>query len=166
MLTITGSLPRPTWFTAGLEGKSFSLGMGDRTFREQYIDAVQVILDDQTRAGLDVLVDGEMRFDIDIGGRSWFGYIFDRMDGLGSVAARPQAEYSGGREFTPGDDILQEVAEARLPPVVEGPIGRGRVEYADVREATQRLTSQAGEARMLHGRVDRNLCRRPIQQEP
>ena len=37
---------------------------------------------DQTRAGLDIVSDGEMRFDMDIGGRSWFGYLFDRMEGL------------------------------------------------------------------------------------
>ena len=33
--TTTGSLPRPGWFTANLHGRPFSVGMADRTFREQ-----------------------------------------------------------------------------------------------------------------------------------
>jgi methionine synthase II (cobalamin-independent) len=40
------------------------------------------VISDRTRAGLDRLTDGEMRFDRDIGGRSWFGYAFDRTEGL------------------------------------------------------------------------------------
>ena len=40
-----------------------------------------------------------MRFDNDIGGRSWFGYLFERMDGLGDIAMRP-----GGNEWAPRDD--------------------------------------------------------------
>ena len=77
----------------------------------------------------------------DIGGRSWFGYIFDRMEGLGSVDVRPQPKYPSPREQTPGD-ILQEVSETRLPPVVEGPVGRGRLEYTDVWKTAQRLAQE------------------------
>jgi len=138
--TITGSLPRPQWFTTGLDRKAFSVSMGGRLFREQYTDAVQCLLGDQKRAGLDILVDGDMRFDLDIGGRSWFGYIFDRLDGLGSVDVRPQPQYPSPREQTPGD-ILHEVSETRMPPVVEGPVGRGRLEYTDVWKAAQRLVA-------------------------
>ena len=139
--TITGSLPRPQWFTTDLERRAFSIGMGGRLFREQYSDAVQCLLGDQKRAGLDILVDGDMRFDLDIGGRSWFGYIFDRLEGLGSVDMRPQPQYPSPREQTPGD-ILHEVSETRMPPVVEGPIGRGRLEYTDVWKAAQRLVAE------------------------
>ena len=139
--TITGSLPRPHWFTTGLDQKAFSISMGGRAFREQYTDAVQCLLGDQRRAGLDILTDGDMRFDLDIGGRSWFGYIFDRMEGLGSVDVRPQPKYPSPREQTPGD-ILQEVSETRLPPVVEGPVGRGHLEYTDVWKAAQRLAQE------------------------
>jgi hypothetical protein len=55
---------------------------GDAKYREQYSDAVGALIGDQARAGLDVVTDGEMRFDVDVGGRSWFGYAVDRMDGL------------------------------------------------------------------------------------
>ena len=81
--TITGSLPRPGWYDQNLGTRPFlSAFNGDAAFREQYIDAIAASISDQTRAGLDIVTDGEMRFDADIGGRSWFGYLFDRMGGL------------------------------------------------------------------------------------
>jgi 5-methyltetrahydropteroyltriglutamate--homocysteine methyltransferase len=70
--TITGSLPRPSWFVTNLSGRSFLAAFArDPIYREQYGDAVAALIADQTRAGLDILSDGEMRFDVDIGGRSW-----------------------------------------------------------------------------------------------
>jgi 5-methyltetrahydropteroyltriglutamate--homocysteine methyltransferase len=96
------------------------------------------------RAGLDIVSDGEMRFDQDIGGRSWFGYICDRMSGLGAAAMRGggaewPTEKGRPRTQTPGD-ILHEVMEARLPPFVEGPLGRGDLQYDAVWKAAQRMT--------------------------
>ena len=62
--TITGSLPRPHWFTENLNGRPFLTAFnGDAVFREQYGDAVAALISDQTRAGLDIVTDGEMRFD-------------------------------------------------------------------------------------------------------
>ena len=46
--TITGSLPRPLWFTEGLTRRPFLEAMGsDYTFREQYFDAVTAVIGDQ-----------------------------------------------------------------------------------------------------------------------
>jgi 5-methyltetrahydropteroyltriglutamate--homocysteine methyltransferase len=71
--TITGSLPRPAWFAANLGGRPFlDAYNGDAVYREQYGDAVAALIADQVRAGLDIVSDGEMRFDMDVGGRSWF----------------------------------------------------------------------------------------------
>src|SRR5258708_31147925 len=76
--TITGSLPRPSWFVTNLSGRSFLAAFArDPIYREQYGDAVAALIADQTRAGLDILSDGEMRFDIDIGGRPLSPHIFD-----------------------------------------------------------------------------------------
>src|SRR5258708_10238544 len=122
--TITGSLPRPLWFVENLRGRAFLNAInGDLAYREQYGDAVAALIADQTRAGLDIVSDGEMRFDMDIGGRSWFGYLFDRMAGLGAADVRKGgAEWvaRGGperRTDTPGD-ILHEVMQTRMPPLV------------------------------------------------
>ena len=42
--TITGSLPRPSWFTENLGERDFMFAMVDSTYREQYLDAVSVYL--------------------------------------------------------------------------------------------------------------------------
>jgi 5-methyltetrahydropteroyltriglutamate--homocysteine methyltransferase len=70
LTTITGSLPRPSWFNLNLLGRPFSLAMTEIQFREQYTDSVQSFLGDQQRAGLDLLTDGDARCDCDFGGRS------------------------------------------------------------------------------------------------
>ncbi|MBI3328657.1 MAG: hypothetical protein HYZ81_18390, partial [Nitrospinae bacterium] len=41
---ITGSYPRPLWFTESLRGRSFKAALGDSIFREQYLDAVACII--------------------------------------------------------------------------------------------------------------------------
>lgn len=66
--TITGSLPRPAWYTETLGSRSFRDALGDARFREQYTDAVGSYLRDQERAGLDIVTDGDARFDTDVGG--------------------------------------------------------------------------------------------------
>ena len=156
--TITGSLPRPSWFVEDLRGRAFLEAIGsDYRYREQYFDAVAVLVNDQVRAGLDIVTDGDMRFDTDIGGRSWFGYLFERMDGLGDIgmrgggsewAARPRGggaadpdEAAVARVHVAGD-ILHEVMEARLPARILGDVGRGSLQYDAVFKAAQRLTDR------------------------
>jgi 5-methyltetrahydropteroyltriglutamate--homocysteine methyltransferase len=156
--TITGSLPRPTWFVENLRGRAFLQAMGsDYGFREQYFDAVAAVLSDQSRAGLDIVTDGDMRFDNDIGGRSWFGYLFERMDGLGDIGMRrPGSEWAAQSRQAPelgqataalahvdvAGDILHEVMEARLPPRILGEVGRGCLQYDAIFKAAQRLTER------------------------
>jgi 5-methyltetrahydropteroyltriglutamate--homocysteine methyltransferase len=69
---ITGSYPRPLWFTESLGGRSFKAALGDSLFREQYLDAVACIVNAQEAAGLDIVTDGDSRFDLVVGGKSWF----------------------------------------------------------------------------------------------
>ena len=40
--TMTGSYPKPNWYTQGLNGRAFKTAMGNTLFREQYLDAVSV----------------------------------------------------------------------------------------------------------------------------
>ena len=80
--TITGSLPRPSWYTENLGIKSFLDAMVTSRFREQYVDALSVYLREQEVAGLDIVTDGDCRFDQDIGGQSWTSYPPHHMDGL------------------------------------------------------------------------------------
>src|ERR1022692_4887514 len=76
--TITGSYPRPHWFDRSLAGRSFKSALGDSLFREQYLDAVASIIAEQEAAGLDIVTDGDSRFDLTVGGKSWFFYPIER----------------------------------------------------------------------------------------
>jgi 5-methyltetrahydropteroyltriglutamate--homocysteine methyltransferase len=138
LTTITGSLPRPHWFVANLQGRPFSLAMTDIAFREQYTDAVAAYLSDQVRAGLDLLTDGDARCDGDVGGRSWFAYATERLYGLeGHHVGRGRTASS--RDKVAGD-IMFEVLETRVLPNVRGGVRRGPLEYARVWKVAQRLT--------------------------
>ncbi len=138
LTTITGSLPRPHWFSANLNGRPFSLAMTDVAFREQYTDAVSSYLSDQARAGLDLLTDGDARCDCDVAGRSWFAYPAERIGGLeGHHIGRGRTASS--RDKAAGD-IMFEVLETRVLPNVTGAVRRGPLEYARVWKVAQRLT--------------------------
>src|SRR5438045_8654692 len=78
---ITGSYPRPLWFDASLQGRSFKTALGDSLFREQYLDAVAAVINAQEAAGLDIVTDGDSRFDLAVGGKSWFFYPIERLGG-------------------------------------------------------------------------------------
>src|SRR5258707_12462361 len=82
---ITGSYPRPLWYDANLNGRSFKSAMGDSLFREQYLDAEAAIINAQEAAGLDIVTDGDSRFDLAAGGKSWFFYPIARLAGVTSV---------------------------------------------------------------------------------
>ena len=77
---ITGSYPRPLWFDRSLDGRSFKAALGDSLFREQYLDAVAAIINAQEAAGLDIVTDGDSRFDLVVGGKSWFFYPIERLE--------------------------------------------------------------------------------------
>src|ERR1700738_4367028 len=79
--TITGSYPRPLWFDRSLGGRSFKSALGDCLFGEQYLDAAASIITDQDAAGLDIVTDGDSRFDLTVGGKSWFFYPIERLGG-------------------------------------------------------------------------------------
>jgi len=64
--TITGSLPRPGWCTENLGRRNFREAMVDRAYREQYLDAASSRIRDQEVAGLDIVTDGDCRFDADV----------------------------------------------------------------------------------------------------
>ena len=101
--TITGSMPRPSWYTENVGARPFRDALSDARFREQYTDAVGAHLKDQERAGLDIVTDGDARLDADVGGMSWFQYPARRFKGVAgptttrrerATAARPRATSS------------------------------------------------------------------------
>jgi 5-methyltetrahydropteroyltriglutamate--homocysteine methyltransferase len=138
--TIIGSLPRPSWYTQNLGRREFREAMVDRSYREQYLDAVSTYLRDQEVAGLDIVTDGDCRFDADVAGHNWFSYAPLRMSGF-SGANFYRGGGKAGFPHKPGH-ILHDVLETRMMPDLTGPVGRGTLQYTAVWKAAQRLTTR------------------------
>ncbi len=139
--TITGSLPRPSWYTENLGTKSFLDAMVLSRFREQYVDALSIYLTEQEVAGLDIVTDGDCRFDADIGGQSWTSYPPHHMEGFDNLHPKLAKVGAGGIGF-PRGHILHDYLEARVMPRIVGPVGPGEMQYAEIFKAAQRLTSK------------------------
>jgi 5-methyltetrahydropteroyltriglutamate--homocysteine methyltransferase len=139
--TIIGSLPRPSWYTENLGRRDFREAMVDKFYREQYLDAVSAYIRDQETAGLDIVTDGDCRFDADVGGHNWFSYPALRMDGFSGAYAYTA---KGGRAGMPHKrgHILHDILEARIMPDLVGPVGRGTLQYTSIWKAAQRMTTR------------------------
>jgi 5-methyltetrahydropteroyltriglutamate--homocysteine methyltransferase len=139
--TVIGSLPRPRWYTENLGTRSFLDAMVDIEFRDQYVDALTVFIHQQELAGLDIVTDGDARFDHDVGGQSWTRYPTQHMSGFDHADPVLAKVGAGGIRF-PRGHILHDYMEARVMPRVIGPIGRGDLQYAEMWKAAQRLTTK------------------------
>ncbi|MBV8736541.1 MAG: cobalamin-independent methionine synthase II family protein [Alphaproteobacteria bacterium] len=135
---ITGSYPRPSWFDASLNGQSFKAALGQSLFREQYLDAVAAIINAQEAAGLDIVTDGDSRFDLAVGGKSWFFYPIERLGGIHGHRSTSQG-WMGRHGLKPGH-ILWEMQEAYQPAIVTEKLTRGPLEYAALWQIAQRLS--------------------------
>ena len=138
--TITGSYPRPLWFDRSLEGRSFKTALGDSLFREQYLDAVAGIIAEQDAAGLDIVTDGDSRFDLTVGGKSWFFYPIERLGGV--CGHRDTSKGWMARHGLRPGKILWEVQEAYQPGIVKEKLTRGPLEYTELWQVAQRMTSK------------------------
>src|ERR1700757_204947 len=137
---ITGSYPRPLWYDVSLHGQSFKTAMGDSLFREQYTDAVAAVINAQEAAGLDIVTDGDARFDLAVGGKSWFFYPIERLGGVNGHRDLSRG-WMGRHGLRPGK-ILWEVQEAYQPGVVTEKLTRGPLEYAALWKVAQRATDR------------------------
>jgi 5-methyltetrahydropteroyltriglutamate--homocysteine methyltransferase len=137
--TIIGSLPRPSWYTENLGTRSFLDAMVDIDFRDQYVDALTIYIHQQELAGLDIVTDGDARFNHDVGGQSWTRYPPQHMDGFDRTNPRLARAGAGGLAF-PRGHILHDYLEARVMPKIVGEIGRGDLQYTEMWKAAQRLT--------------------------
>ena len=137
---IVGSYPRPQWYRESLRGRPFKVALADAVFREQYLDAVACITNDQARSGLDILTDGDARFDLDVGGRSWFFYPLERLEGVAEHRDTSPG-WSQRFDLRPGQ-ILWEVQEAYQAPMAVEKLRRGPLQYAAVWQTAQRLTER------------------------
>jgi 5-methyltetrahydropteroyltriglutamate--homocysteine methyltransferase len=137
---ITGSYPRPLWYDTSLSGRPFKAALGDSLFREQYLDAVGAIINAQEAAGLDIVTDGDSRFDLAVGGKSWFFYPIERLGGIEGHRSTSQG-WMARHDIRPGK-ILWEVQEAYQPAIVKEKLTRGPLEYAALWQIAQRLSDR------------------------
>ena len=139
--TITGSLPRPSWYTENLGTRSFLEAMVNNQFREQYVDAVRPL---SARAG-----NGRPRHRHR---RRRAFRLRRRRPELDQLSAAPHGRLrhsnpqptpagKGGLAFPPGH-ILHDYLEARVMPGIAGPVSRGDLQYAAMWKAAQRMTKK------------------------
>jgi 5-methyltetrahydropteroyltriglutamate--homocysteine methyltransferase len=136
--TVTGSWPRPLWYTQNLERRSASDALADVRYREEFTDAISVIVSDQERAGLDILTNGDYHLDSDLGGRSWMLYPVERLAGIADRETAPATEES---VYPPGSLLGEVVGGWRLPPVV-GRIEAGPLELDKLWRIAQARTDK------------------------
>jgi 5-methyltetrahydropteroyltriglutamate--homocysteine methyltransferase len=139
--SIIGSLPRPSWYTETLGTRSFLDAMVHVRYREQYEDALSIYLRQQEVAGLDIVTDGDCRFDHEVGGQSWARYPAQHMSGFDSEHPKLAPAAAHGVTY-PRGHILHDYLEARVVPAITGPVGRGNLQYAEMWKAAQRLTTR------------------------
>ena len=132
--SVTGSWPRPRWYDARMGGQSLSACMNDLDYREQFTDALATVIDEQERAGLDIVSHGDYFHDADMAGHSWHKYPLERWTGLEGDYHSDPRQMAGIAHFDPGT-ILNEVFSGWSWPRVVGKVGPNDgkpLEYAKI----------------------------------
>ncbi|MHC4828730.1 MAG: hypothetical protein ACYTEY_19455, partial [Planctomycetota bacterium] len=80
--TVTGSWPRPRWFDQSMWGRPIDTCMMDVAYREKFRDAMATVINDEQRAGLDIVTHGDLHCDDDMAGRSWHHYPLQHWAGF------------------------------------------------------------------------------------
>lgn len=138
--TVTGSWPRPHWYSARMTGDPLSNRMTDAAYREQFLDATSVVVSDQERAGLDIVTNGDYQLDPDMAGRSWIHYPAERWDGL--TEDRTSAAEAGVYGFEPGSLVNEIFTGWRFPKVVGKIQPRDPLELGKIWRIAQARTSR------------------------
>lgn len=134
--TVTGSWPRPRWFDVSMWGEPLDTCMMDVRFREKFQDALAVVVNDQERAGLDLVTNGDYHCDEDFAGRSWHHYPIQRWAGFSGDHLQSEATRSSWLKYPPGT-LLHEIYTAWRWPRVTDRIEHRPLDYAKLYRMTQ-----------------------------
>jgi 5-methyltetrahydropteroyltriglutamate--homocysteine methyltransferase len=139
--TVTGSWPRPAWYTATTRRQRFSDALRMTSFREQYLDAVAVVLSDQERVGLDIVTNGDFHLDTEMAGQGWLDYPLDRWDGL---SPREHTAPSEQLYTYPPGTLLGEIFRSgwMWPRVVDRVRAKVPLDFARIWETAQSRTDR------------------------
>lgn len=129
--TVVGSWPRPGWYDNRLNGEPLSTRMKDVDFREKLGDAFASLIEEEDRAGLDILTHGDYFHDNDVGGHSWLRYPLERWSGLSGDHFKTSADLP---PYPPGTLLRELWAAWRWPNVVGqlAPNEDNPLEYAKI----------------------------------
>jgi 5-methyltetrahydropteroyltriglutamate--homocysteine methyltransferase len=158
---MVGSYPRPSWFRHQLEGRDILEAFKVVYHKEAFEDAVTVVLDDQQRAGLDILTDGQMWFDdYTMGIGSFLWYWLERIGGFGrEKLAHPARAKARGRD----EWALDEAGGVALI----GKPERGPIRMAELYRLAQQYTDRPIKACVGAGPVQlstlAHFCGGPIK---
>lgn len=105
--TMVGSYPRPSWFDHQLAGRDLLEAFKLIRHKEAFEDAVKVVIDDQLRAGLDIVTDGQMWFDdYSMGIGAFLFYWLERIEGFGKEKLpHPSRDKARGRDEWALDEV-------------------------------------------------------------
>jgi len=117
--TVTGSWPRPRWFDVSMWGRPLDTCMLDVRFREKLQDALAVVVNDEERAGLDILTHGDYHCDEDLAGRAWHHYPLQRWTGLAGDHVQAEETRSEWLKYPPGTLLHEIYTGWRWPRVVD-----------------------------------------------
>ena len=130
-----GSWPRPRWMLQALH-EYLDGRMPEEEFQATADDAVQLALDAQVAAGVDVVTDGEQRRD------SYASFVASRLDNCQLVPITDLLSYvDDPEEFQRELRALDVPAEKIRHPAVLGPLSRGRPIAVHELEFLRRRTS-------------------------
>jgi 5-methyltetrahydropteroyltriglutamate--homocysteine methyltransferase len=112
----------------------------DVTYREQFTDALSVVISDQERAGLDILTNGDYFLDEDVAGRSWHHYPLQRWAGLEGDYLQTEKTRSELLKYPPGTLLHDIYTSWRWPHVVDKIEPKIPLEYAKIWRIAQTRT--------------------------
>jgi 5-methyltetrahydropteroyltriglutamate--homocysteine methyltransferase len=144
--TVTGSWPRPRWYTANMWGRPLDTAMMDPWYREQFTDAHEIVVADQARAGLDILTTGDYHLDEDVAGRSWHHYPLQRWKGLEHEELQTEQTRSPLLSY-PCGTMLDSIYKSWRWPRVVGKVEhdpKNPLEYAKIWRIAQQAAAPTG----------------------
>jgi 5-methyltetrahydropteroyltriglutamate--homocysteine methyltransferase len=118
--------------------------MMELSFREQFSDALAVVVSDQERAGLDIVTTGDYHCDEDFFGRSWVNYPLERLEGLEGDFPPPVSRWDLKEAFPPGTLLHEIFTGWRGPHAVRSvEASPDRLEYARIWRLAQARTRRS-----------------------
>ncbi len=126
--TMVGSYPRPSWYRYELLGRDIRVAFKEVGHEEAYNDATQAVINDQEKAGLDIITDGQMSYDDYVGViGSFCWYMYERIPGFQHAKEIHPSEI-GAAVRSKEIELLADWGGV----VNDGPVSRGPIRLADL----------------------------------